>query len=326
MNQLPSRNLALELVRVTETAAIAASAWVGHGDKNAADGAAVDAMRKMISTVHMDGTVVIGEGEKDEAPMLFNGEQVGEGLGAKVDVAVDPIDGTTLTAKGMNNAISVVALAERGAMFDPSAVFYMEKIVCGPEAAGKIDIEAPVKVNLQRVADAKGVPINDLTVVVLDRPRHDQLSKDIREAGARIKFITDGDVAGAVMAARDDTGVDLLMGIGGTPEGIIAACAMKCLGGEIQGRLWARNYEEHRALAERGLSATQVLTTSDLVKGNDCFFAATGITDGELLHGVRFDRRVVRSQSIVMRSRSKTIRIINSEHPYSSIPDIKSKN
>lgn len=326
MNQLPSRNLALELVRVTETAAIAASGWVGHGDKNAADGAAVDAMRKMISTVHMDGTVVIGEGEKDEAPMLFNGEQVGEGLGPKVDVAVDPIDGTTLTAKGMNNAISVVALAERGAMFDPSAVFYMEKIVCGPEAAGKIDIEAPVKVNLQRVADAKGVPINDLTVVVLDRPRHDQLSKDIREAGARIKFITDGDVAGAVMAARDDTGVDLLMGIGGTPEGIIAACAMKCLGGEIQGRLWARNDEEHRALAERGLSAAQVLTTDDLVKGNDCFFAATGITDGELLHGVRFDRRVVRSQSIVMRSRSKTIRIINSEHPYSSIPDIKSKN
>ncbi len=319
MNQLPSRNLALELVRVTETAAIAASPWVGHGDKNAADQAAVDAMRQMISTVHMDGTVVIGEGEKDEAPMLYNGERVGEGVGPAVDVAVDPIDGTTLTAKGMNNAIAVVALAERGAMFDPSAVFYMEKIVCGPEAAGKIDIAAPVKVNLQRVAEAKGVPINDLTVVVLDRPRHDQLSKDIREAGARIKFITDGDVAGAVMAARDDTGVDLLMGIGGTPEGIIAACAMKCLGGEIQGRLWARNDEEHRALAERGLSASQVLTTNDLVKGNDCFFAATGITDGELLKGVRFDRRVVRSQSIVMRSRSKTIRIINSEHPYSSI-------
>jgi fructose-1,6-bisphosphatase II len=325
MNQLPSRNLALELVRVTETAAIAASAWVGHGDKNAADAAAVDAMRKMISTVHMDGTVVIGEGEKDEAPMLFNGEKVGEGVGPQVDVAVDPIDGTTLTAKGMNNGISVVALAERGSMFDPSDIFYMEKIVCGPEAAGKIDIEAPVKVNLQRVAEAKGVPINDLTVVVLDRPRHDQLSQDIREAGARIKFITDGDVAGAVMAARDGTGVDLLMGIGGTPEGIITACAMKCLGGEIQGRLWARNDEEHRALAERGLSASQVLTTNDLVKGNDCFFAATGITDGELLHGVRFDRRVVRSQSIVMRSRSKTIRIINSEHPYSSIPDIKSK-
>lgn len=319
MNQLPSRNLALELVRVTETAAIAASPWVGHGDKNAADQAAVDAMRQMISTVYMDGTVVIGEGEKDEAPMLYNGERVGEGVGPAVDVAVDPIDGTTLTAKGMNNAIAVVALAERGAMFDPSAVFYMEKIVCGPEAAGKIDIAAPVKVNLQRVAEAKGVPINDLTVVILDRPRHDQLSKDIREAGARIKFITDGDVAGAVMAARDDTGVDLLMGIGGTPEGIIAACAMKCLGGEIQGRLWARNDEEHRALAERGLSASQVLTTNDLVKGNDCFFAATGITDGELLKGVRFDRRVVRSQSIVMRSRSKTIRIINSEHPYSSI-------
>jgi fructose-1,6-bisphosphatase II len=276
-------------------------------------------MRKMISTVHMDGTVVIGEGEKDEAPMLFNGERVGEGSGPAVDVAVDPIDGTTLTAKGMNNAISVVALAERGAMFDPSAVFYMEKIVCGPEAAGKIDITAPVKENLRVVAQAKGVPIEDVTVMVLDRPRHDQLSKEIREAGARIKFITDGDVAGAVMAARDDTGVDLLMGIGGTPEGIIAACAMKCLGGEIQGRLWARNEDEHRALAERGLSASQVLTTDELVRGDNCFFAATGITDGELLKGVRFDRRVVRSQSIVMRSRSKTIRIINSEHPYSSI-------
>jgi fructose-1,6-bisphosphatase II len=204
-------------------------------------------------------------------------------------------------------------------MFDPSAVFYMEKIVCGPEAAGKIDITAPVKENLRVVAQAKGVPIEDVTVMVLDRPRHDQLSKEIREAGARIKFITDGDVAGAVMAARDDTGVDLLMGIGGTPEGIIAACAMKCLGGEIQGRLWARNEDEHRALAERGLSASQVLTTDELVRGDNCFFAATGITDGELLKGVRFDRRVVRSQSIVMRSRSKTIRIINSEHPYSSI-------
>ena len=319
MKSLPSRNLALELVRVTETAAIAASSWVGHGDKNSADKSAVDAMRKMISTVHMDGTVVIGEGEKDEAPMLFNGERVGEGSGPAVDVAVDPIDGTTLTAKGMNNAISVVALAERGAMFDPSAVFYMEKIVCGPEAAGKIDITAPVKENLRVVAQAKGVPIEDVTVMVLDRPRHDQLSKEIREAGARIKFITDGDVAGAVMAARDDTGVDLLMGIGGTPEGIIAACAMKCLGGEIQGRLWARNEDEHRALAERGLSASQVLTTDELVRGDNCFFAATGITDGELLKGVRFDRRVVRSQSIVMRSRSKTIRVINSEHPYSSI-------
>jgi fructose-1,6-bisphosphatase II len=316
MEKLPSRNLALELVRVTETAAIAASHWVGHGDKNAADKAAVDAMRKMISTVFMDGTVVIGEGEKDEAPMLFNGEKVGEGVGPAVDVAVDPIDGTTLTAKGMNNAIAVVALAERGTMFDPSAVFYMEKIVSGPESAGKIDITAPVKENLRVVSKAKGVPIRDLTVVVLDRPRHDQLAKEIREAGARIKFITDGDVAGAVMAARYGTGIDLLMGIGGTPEGIIAACAMKCLGGEIQGRLWARNDEEHRALAEHGLSSTQVLTTNDLVKGNDCFFAATGITDGELLNGVRFDRDVIRSQSIVMRSRSRTTRIINSEHPY----------
>jgi fructose-1,6-bisphosphatase II len=319
MNTLPSRNLALELVRVTETAAIAASHWVGHGDKNSADQAAVDAMRKMISTVAMDGTVVIGEGEKDEAPMLFNGEKVGEGIGPKVDVAVDPIDGTTLTAKGMNNAIAVVALAERGTMFDPSAVFYMEKIVVGPEAAGKIDIAAPVKENLKAVSIAKGLPINDLTVVLLDRPRHDKLAKEIREAGARIKFITDGDVAGAVMAAREGTGIDLLMGIGGTPEGIIAACAMKCLGGEIQGRLWARDESEHKALADRGLSATQVLHTNDLVKGNDCFFAATGITDGELLNGVRFDRRVIRSQSIVMRSRSKTTRIINSEHPYENL-------
>jgi fructose-1,6-bisphosphatase II len=319
MSSLPSRNLALELVRVTETAAIAASHWVGHGDKNSADQAAVDAMRKMISTVAMDGTVVIGEGEKDEAPMLFNGEKVGEGVGPQVDVAVDPIDGTTLTAKGMNNAIAVVALAERGTMFDPSAVFYMEKIVVGPEAAGKIDIAAPVKVNLKAVAQAKGLPINDLTVVLLDRPRHDKLAQEIREAGARIKFITDGDVAGAVMAAREGTGIDLLMGIGGTPEGIIAACAMKCLGGEIQGRLWTRDESEEKALADRGLSAAQVLHTNDLVRGNDCFFAATGITDGELLNGVRFDRRVIRSQSIVMRSRSKTTRIINSEHPYENL-------
>ena len=224
---LPSRNLALELVRVTETAAIAASKWVGRGDKDGADQAAVDAMRKMISTVSMQGTVVIGEGEKDDAPMLFNGELVGDGTGLAVDVAVDPVDGTTLTAKGMANAISVIALAERGAMFDPSAVFYMEKLVTGPEAAGVIDITAPVKVNLQKVAKAKHVDISSLTVVVLDRPRHDQLVKDIREAGARIKFITDGDVAGAVEAARSNTGIDLLMGIGGTPEGIISACAMK---------------------------------------------------------------------------------------------------
>ena len=316
---LPSRNLALELVRVTETAAIAASKWVGRGDKDGADQAAVDAMRKMISTVSMQGTVVIGEGEKDDAPMLFNGELVGDGTGLAVDVAVDPVDGTTLTAKGMANAISVIALAERGAMFDPSAVFYMEKLVTGPEAAGVIDITAPVKVNLQKVAKAKHVDISSLTVVVLDRPRHDQLVKDIREAGARIKFITDGDVAGAVEAARSNTGIDLLMGIGGTPEGIISACAMKCLGGEIQGRLMPRSDEERERAKAQGLDLNRIFTTNDLVKGDDVFFAATGITDGELLRGVRYGENYFTTNSIVMRGKTKTIRVITTESPISSI-------
>jgi fructose-1,6-bisphosphatase II len=316
---LPSRNLALELVRVTETAAIAASKWVGRGDKDGADQAAVDAMRKMISTVSMQGTVVIGEGEKDDAPMLFNGELVGDGTGLAVDVAVDPVDGTTLTAKGMANAISVIALAERGAMFDPSAVFYMEKLVTGPEAAGVIDITAPVKVNLQKVAKAKHVDISSLTVVVLDRPRHDQLVKDIREAGARIKFITDGDVAGAVEAARSNTGIDLLMGIGGTPEGIISACAMKCLGGEIQGRLMPRSDDERERAKAQGLDLNRVFTTNDLVKGDDVFFAATGITDGELLRGVRYGENYFTTQSIVMRGKTKTVRVITTESPISSI-------
>ena len=316
---LPSRNLALELVRVTETAAIAASKWVGRGDKDGADQAAVDAMRKMISTVSMQGTVVIGEGEKDDAPMLFNGELVGDGTGLAVDVAVDPVDGTTLTAKGMANAISVIALAERGAMFDPSAVFYMEKLVTGPEAAGVIDITAPVKVNLQKVAKAKHVDISSLTVVVLDRPRHDQLVKDIREAGARIKFITDGDVAGAVEAARSNTGIDLLMGIGGTPEGIISACAMKCLGGEIQGRLMPRSDDERERANAQGLDLNRIFTTNDLVKGDDVFFAATGITDGELLRGVRYGENYFTTQSIVMRGKTKTVRVITTESPISSI-------
>ncbi len=316
---LPSRNLALELVRVTETAAIAASSWVGRGNKDGADQAAVDAMRKMISTVSMKGVVVIGEGEKDNAPMLYNGEEVGDGTGSPADVAVDPVDGTTLTAKGMNNAISVIALSARGAMFDPSAVFYMEKLVTGPEAADVVDITAPVKVNLQKVAKAKHVEISSLTVVVLDRPRHDQLVKDIREAGARIKFITDGDVAGAVEAARSNTGIDLLMGIGGTPEGIIAACAMKCLGGAIQGRLHPRSEEEREKAQAQGLDLNQILLTDDLVKGDDVFFAATGITDGELLRGVRYGEHYITSNSIVMRGRTKSVRIIQTEHPFSSI-------
>lgn len=314
-DQLPSRNLALELVRVTETAAIAASRWIGRGEKNLADQEAVDAMRRMIGTVAMNGIVVIGEGEKDNAPMLYNGEKVGDGSGPACDVALDPIDGTTLTAKGMNNAISVIAVSERGSMFDPSAVFYMEKLVAGPESAEVVDITAPTKANLKAVAKAKHMSVSELTVVVLDRPRHDDLVRDIREAGARIKFITDGDVAGAVMAARAGTGIDLLMGIGGTPEGIIAACAMKCLGGVIQGRLKPRSEEERGRAQAANLDLNQVLTTNDLVSGDDVFFAATGITDGELLKGVRFAPKGITSNSIVMRSRSQTIRLIESEHP-----------
>ena len=310
-----SRNLAFELVRVTESAAIAAARWVGRGDKNTADGAAVDAMRRLISSVSMDGVVVIGEGEKDEAPMLYNGERVGDGVGPACDVADDPIDGTTLTAKGMNNAISVIAVAERGAMYDPSAVFYMEKLVTGPEAADVVDITAPVGENIRRVAKAKRLSPSEITVVILDRPRHEKLAKEIREAGARIKFITDGDVASAVEAARENTGIDLLMGIGGTPEGIIAACAMKCLGGVIQGRLMPRDDAEREKAIAAGHDLSRVLSTNDLVTGDDVFFAATGITDGELLRGVRFGPRGMTSHSLVMRGKSHTIRLIQSEHP-----------
>ena len=309
-----SRNLALELVRVTETAAIAASRWVGRGAKDDADQAAVDAMREMISTVDMNGVVVIGEGEKDQAPMLYNGEIVGNGIGMHCDVAVDPIDGTTLTAKGLNNAISVIALAERGAMFDVTGAFYMNKIATGPEAADVIDITAPISVNIDKVAKAKKVPAYDITVVLLDRPRHNQMAEEIRATGARIKFISDGDVAGAVLAARPNSGADLLMGIGGTPEGVIAACAMRCLGGEIQG-MFAPQTDAERELAS-GLDLKQVLTAKDLVKGDDIFFAATGITDGELLDGVRFTERCMTSQSLVMRAKSHTIRLISSEHPH----------
>jgi len=315
ISEVTSRNLALELVRVTESAAIAAGRFVGRGDKNLADGAAVDAMRRMISTVAMNGVVVIGEGEKDKAPMLYNGERVGDGSGAEYDVAVDPIDGTTLASKGMANAISVIAAAQRGAMFDPSAVFYMEKLATGPEAADLVDITAPVGENIRRVAKAKKEPTSSVTVVILDRPRHEKLAQEIRDAGARIKYITDGDVAGAVMAAREGTGVDLLMGIGGTPEGIIAACAMKCLGGVIQGRLYPRNDDERQKAIQAGHDLDRVLTTNELVTGDEVFFAATGITDGELLRGVRYSGVRMTSNSIVMRGRSRTIRLIDSEHP-----------
>ncbi|WP_109509267.1 class II fructose-bisphosphatase [Nocardioides speluncae] len=312
----PDRNLALELVRVTEAAAMAAGRWVGRGDKNGADGVAVNAMRVMISSIGMNGTVVIGEGEKDNAPMLYNGEQVGDGTGPECDVAVDPIDGTTLTAKGMTNAISVLAVSPRGSMYDPSAVFYMEKLATGPEAAAVVDIRNPVAENIHQVAKAKGSQPEDVTVVLLDRPRHAKLVDEIRATGARIKFITDGDVAGAIMAARPDTGIDLLLGIGGTPEGIITACAMKAMGGVIQGRLWPIDDDERQRALDAGhnLDPDHVLMTDDLVTGDDCFFVATGITDGELMKGVRYRGSGATTHSLVMRSRSGTIRNIISEH------------
>ena len=312
--QLPDRNLAMDLARATEAAALAAGRWFGRGDKNGADGAAVNAMRRLINTVAMNGTVVIGEGEKDDAPMLYNGEKVGDGTGPDVDVAVDPIDGTTLTAKGMSNALSVIAVAERGTMFDPSAVFYMEKLAAGIEAAEVVDIRLPARENIRRVAKAKGVDQQDVTVCILDRPRHEALVTEIRDTGARIKFITDGDVAGAIMACREDTGVDLLLGIGGTPEGIISAVAIKCLGGVIQGRLWPADDEEKQKAIDAGHDLSRVLTTDDLVSSDNCFFAATGVTDGELLHGVRFHSSGATTQTLVMRSKSGTIRFMESDH------------
>ncbi|MFS8201040.1 class II fructose-bisphosphatase [Streptomyces sp. CWNU-52B] len=312
--EAPDRNLALELVRVTEAAAMAAGRWVGRGDKNGADGAAVRAMRTLVSTVSMSGIVVIGEGEKDEAPMLFNGERVGDGTGPECDIAVDPIDGTTLAAKGMTNAIAVLAAADRGTMFDPSAVFYMDKLVTGPEAADFVDINAPVSVNIRRVAKAKRVTPEDVTVVILDRPRHDGIIKEIRETGARIKLISDGDVAGAILALREGTGIDLLLGIGGTPEGIISACAVKCLGGTIQGKLWPKDDAERARAVDAGHDLDRVLLTDDLVSGENVFFVATGITDGELLRGVRYRPETATTDSIVMRSKSGTVRQISSEH------------
>lgn len=310
----PDRNLALELVRVTEAAALSAARWMGRGDKEAADQAAVDAMRLLLDTVSMDGIVVIGEGEKDNAPMLYNGERIGNGEPPVVDIAVDPIDGTTLTSKGMNGALAVVAVAERGTMFDPGPCVYMEKIAAGPEAHDVIDIEAPIAENLSRLAKVKGTDVEDLTVVILDRPRHEQIVKEVREAGARIKFISDGDVAGGIAAARESSGVDMLYGTGGTPEGVIAAAAIKCLGGVIQGRLWPRNDAEREAALAAGYDLDRVLLTEDLVSGEDVFFAATGVTDGDLVNGVRYVRNRVVTQSIVMRSRSGTVRIIDAWH------------
>ena len=300
---IPDRNLALELVRVTETAALAAAPWVGRGDKDLADGAAVTAMRTMINPVDMNGIVVIGEGEKDNAPMLHNGEVVGNGEGPNCDVAVDPIDGTSLTAQGMNGAISVIALAPRGSMFDPQDSFYMNKIVTGPEAASVIDIRASVADNIAAVARAKSLQVSDITVVVLNRPRHRTLIEEIRNTGARIRLIQDGDVAAAIETARPDTGIDLLMGIGGTPEGVITAVAMICLGGAIQGQLH-----------NDGVTESRVLTTSDLCNSDDVFLSATGITDGELVQGIRYTKYGATSNSLVMRGQSKTVRLIQTEH------------
>jgi fructose-1,6-bisphosphatase II len=322
----PDRNLALELVRVTESAAMAAARWVGRGDKNSADQAAVDGMRAMLDTVEMNGVVVIGEGEKDEAPMLYNGERVGSGRGPEVDVAVDPLEGTRLTALGQPNAIAVIAVAERGTMFFPGAAVYMDKIACGPEAAGAIDIDASPTENVRRVAEAKGKTPRDVTVIVLERDRHDALIAELREAGAKVNLIRDGDVAPAIAAAHGGIAeVDLLMGIGGTPEGVIAAAAIKCLGGALQGRLWPRNDDERRELVDAGFDVERVLTTDDLVAGEDVFVAATGVTSGALLHGVRATRDGAVTESLVVRSRSGTVRRVEAEHSFEKLTKLSGR-
>jgi len=312
--QLPDRNLALELVRVTEAAALAAGRWLGRGDKNGADGAAVDAMRVALASVPMDGLVIIGEGEKDEAPMLYNGERIGDGSPPECDIAVDPIDGTTLTALGRSGAIAVIAVSERGSMFDPGPCVYMEKIAVGPEGAATIDITASPTENLQRLAVAKGESVRDLTAMILDRDRHTDLIAEVRESGARIRMISDGDVAGAIATAWPNSGVDILFGIGGTPEGVIAAAALKSMGGAMQGRLWPRNESERSEAIASGYDLDQVLTEDTLVTGDNCFFAATGISDGDLLEGVRYDARGATTQSLVMRAQSGTVRLVNARH------------
>ena len=318
----PDRNLALELVRVTEAAAMAAARWIGRGDKEAADQAAVDAMREMLDTVQMDGLVVIGEGEKDEAPMLYNGERVGSGSGPEVDVAVDPLEGTRLTALGQPNAIAVIAVAERGTMFFPGAALYMEKIAVGADGVDAADLSATPTENVQRVAAAKGVSPRDIRVVVLERERHDELIAELREAGARVHLIRDGDVAPSIAAAEQGTGVDMLYGVGGTPEGVISAAALKCVGGGIQGRLWPRNDEERQKLVDAGYEVGKVLTTDDLVSGQDVFVAATGVTTGALLTGVRYTREGAMTDSIVMRSRSGTVRRVEARHAFEKLEKI----
>jgi fructose-1,6-bisphosphatase II len=304
----------LELVRVTEAAAMAAARWMGRGDKEGADGAAVDAMRIVLGGVPMDGVVVIGEGEKDEAPMLYNGEQIGDGTPPRADVAVDPIDGTTPTALGRGGALSVIAVSDRATMFNPGPCVYMEKLAVGPEAAGKVSLEQSPTDNIRAVAAAKKESVRDVTAVILDRPRHLDLIEEVRSTGARIRLISDGDVAGAIATAWADSGADILLGIGGTPEGVIAAAALKCMGGELQGRLWPRDDAERQTAVRQGYDVDRVLVLDDLVQGDNCFFAATGITDGELLRGVRYDSRGATTESLVMRSKSGTVRRIDARH------------
>ncbi|MGY4649070.1 class II fructose-bisphosphatase [Mycobacterium sp. URHB0021] len=322
--EAPDRNLALELVRVTEAGAMAAGRWVGRGDKEGGDGAAVDAMRELVNTVSMRGIVVIGEGEKDNAPMLYNGEEVGNGDGPDCDFAVDPVDGTTLMSKGLPNAISVLAVAERGAMFDPSAVFYMNKIAVGPEAVDAIDITAPIGENIRQVARAKRLSVSDMTVCILDRPRHERLMAEVRDAGARIRLITDGDVAGAISACRPNSGTDLLAGIGGTPEGIITAAAIRCMGGAIQCQLAPKDDEERQKAIDAGYDLDRILSTEDLVSGENVFFCATGVTDGDLLKGVQYYGGGCTTQSIVMRSKSGTVRMIEAYHRLSKLNEYSS--
>jgi len=318
----PTRNLALELVRVTEAGALGAGRFMGRGNKEEADAAAVDAMRLILKTVDMDGVIVIGEGEKDEAPMLYNGERVGNGNYPDVDVAVDPIDGTRPLAYGRLNAISTVAVAPRGTMFDPGPFVYMHKIAVGPAAKGKIDINAPVIDNLSAVAKARGKQISDLTAVVLDRPRHQKLIEEIRGAGARLRQIPDGDVAASLMTCLPDTGIDILMGIGGTPEGVLAACALQAMGGEIQGRLYARDSQELALGRQAGYDFDKVLTMTDLVASEDVFFVATGITDGELLKGVKYFSNTARTESIVVRGLTGTVRWITATHRWDKLNKI----
>jgi fructose-1,6-bisphosphatase II len=317
-----SRNISMELARCTEAAALMASRWMGRGEKEQADGAAVDAMRQLLNTISMDATVVIGEGTKDEAPMLYIGERLGCADTPVVDIAVDPVEGTRLLAHGQPNAICVIAVAERGAFYAWQDIAYMEKIAVGPVAAGRIDITRSVAENLHNVAEAKGMKVEDLTTVVLDRPRHEQLIREARDAGSRIKLIPDGDVAGALMATMDNTGVDVLMGIGGSPEAVISAAALKCTGGDMQCRLWPRNDDERRIAREQGIDTSQVFHIDDLVGGEDVFFSATGITDGELLEGVKFLPGGATTHTLVMRAMSGTIRLISSTHHYQKLDNL----